>query len=332
MCDVTLKEGKEISIVLTCIAIIILPLIAGFRPLEHFNDTETYINIIHTYNNMWDMEPTVWIINQVNLLFLGGNDQIFFLIYAILGVVIKIIAIRKLSMVPILSIYVYICLYFILHEMTQIRVGVAAGIFLLALPDILNRNFKTYLCKILLAMAFHYSAIILFFLYFIDPKEIDKKIFLSLPIIGLFLAFFPDLMISFFELLALILPAGIEEKVNTYLLLVNNDDFNKINIFNFFMLSLLATFYFALINIEKFKSKYDILLIKIFSIQLFVYYAFSSVPAFAIRLSELLGVTLIITLAHIAILFKEKLLAAFLLFMWLSLYLWFVGIGRLIIV
>ncbi|MDX8380852.1 MAG: EpsG family protein [Ghiorsea sp.] len=325
------KEDKELSIVFISIMIIVLPFIAGFRPLEHFRDTSEYLNIIHTYNNIWDAEPTVWIINQFNLLFLGGNDQIFFFIYAMLGVTIKITAIRRLSLLPILSIYIYICLYFILHEMTQIRAGVAAGIFLLALPDILNRDFKNYLFKILLAMAFHYSAIILFLLYFLDPKEINKKVFLSLPIIGLVLAFNPGLMVSFFELLALLLPGDIGGKVNMYIQLIDDDAFNKINIFNFFTLSLIIIFYFSIINLDKFKSKFDVLLMKIFSLQLFVYYAFSSIPVFAMRLSELLGVALIITLAHVIILFEEKLIVYSLLCVWLSLYLWYIGISRLII-
>lgn len=70
-----------------------------------------------------------WIINQFNQLLLGGNDQIFFLIYAILGVTIKIIAINRLSSFTLLSVYLYICLYFVLHEMTQIRIVWLCGIF-----------------------------------------------------------------------------------------------------------------------------------------------------------------------------------------------------------
>lgn len=129
---------------------ILLILVAGLRPIGIDGDSLNYVGVLHvslSEANFIDKEPTFWIINELNKILFGGNEQTFFLIFAILGVSLKLLAIKKLSLLPFYSIFVYICLYFILHEMTQIRVGVATAIFLLAIPDIYNRNFKTFLFK-----------------------------------------------------------------------------------------------------------------------------------------------------------------------------------------
>lgn len=304
-----------------------LIIIAGFRPLEYFRDTHVYLEMIATYDHLWMAEPTFWIINQFNQLLLGGNDQIFFLIYAILGVTIKIIAINRLSSLPLLSVYLYICLYFVLHEMTQIRVGVACGIFLLAIPDIVNKNFRIYLFKTLIAMAFHYSAIIMLVVYFVNNKNINRKIYFFLPIIGLFLAFIPNLMLTIFTFFEFILPSVIANKVTIYISLIDNEDYNKINIFNLFTLSLICFYYFALFNIWRLKTELDIVLIKFFGLQLFIYYAFSSIPAFAIRLSEFIGFSLVLLIPNLIFMFKQKLLPILFILVWGGGYFWFVSIN-----
>ena len=317
----------NLSVLISIFFTLILSLIAGFRPLEYFRDTHVYLEMIATYDHLWMAEPTFWIINQFNQLLLGGNDQIFFLIYAILGVTIKIIAINRLSSLPLLSVYLYICLYFVLHEMTQIRVGVACGIFLLAIPDIVNKNFRIYLFKTLIAMAFHYSAIIMLVVYFINNRNINRKIYFFLPIIGLFLAFIPNLMLTIFTFFEFILPSVIANKVTIYISLIDNEDYNKINIFNLFTLSLICFYYFALFNIWRLKTELDIVLIKFFGLQLFIYYAFSSIPVFAIRLSEFIGFSLILLIPNLIFMFKQKLLPLLVIIVWGGGYFWFVSIN-----
>lgn len=328
--EFTNQNTINVSTFISIFFALILSLVAGFRPLEYFRDAPIYLEIIRSMNSLWDMEPSVWLINQFNILFLGGEEQTFFLIYAILGVSIKIFAINRISAFPLLSIYIYICLYFVLHEMTQIRVGVACGIFLLAIPDIVNKNYKNYFIKTIFAMSFHYSAIIMILFYFINAQTINKKLYFVLPILGLALAFIPNLMLNIFNLLEIILPSVISSKITTYLSLINDDDYNKINIFNFFILSLVFVYYFLLFNIDRFEAKIDILLVKLLGLQLFIYYGFSSIPTFAIRLSEFIGISLLITIPHILLIFKQKLIPIFIILIWSSGYFWFISINRLI--
>lgn len=98
-------------------------------------------------------------------------------------------------------------MYFILHEMTQIRAGVAAAIFLLALEDIKNRNFKIYLIKTILAMMFHYSAIIMIFVYLFNPNKMNVRFFFFIPIIGIIIAAFKEVSLNIFSKLTILLLA-----------------------------------------------------------------------------------------------------------------------------
>lgn len=324
------NKFRNLNIITYLFFAYILIILAGFRPLEYFQDTVGYIEWIHTNDKVFQLEPTFWIINQFNQLLLGGEDQIFFLIYAILGVSIKVLAIRRLSAFPFLSLYLYICLYFILHEMTQIRVGVACGIFLLAIPDILNKNFKKYLLKTIIATSFHYSALIMIFLYFIDSKKIDKKTYYLLPLLGLIFAYVPNLFINIFNLISMFLPSFLSVKVIYYIDQMDKAEYNSINIFNIFILSLIIIYYYFLFNLDFIKTKLNILLIKLLGIQLFVYFLFSSVPPIAVRVSDFIGISIIITIPNLIFLFKQKKFPILIIVIWGGLYLWFIGINRLI--
>lgn len=299
---------------------LVLSIIAGFRTLENYFDTRMYLEIIHRYNGMFDFEPTVWFIRNINNFLLGGEDQTFFLIYAILGVTIKLIAIRKLSLLPTFSIFAYVCLWFVLQEMTQIRSGVAIAIFLLAIPDILNRNFKMYLFKTLLAISFHYSAALMIFIYFINPYKINKIFFSLLPILGFTFALFPSVGLGILSFIGTILPGDLGAKIIMYISLLEDDNYNKINIFNPFIVSLTFVYYYALYHSEKFKSKYDLIFIKLLGFQIFSFYFLFSIPVMAGRVSQFLAISLVILLPHFILIFKEKFIPSFLIILWLIFY------------
>jgi hypothetical protein len=219
---------------------------------------------------------------------------------------IKFLAIKRLSKLPWLSVGVYLSSYFILHEMTQIRAGVATGFFLLSIPDIYNRNFKKFILKALLAFSFHYSAIVMFPLYFLHPKKLNVAYFI-LPIVGLILAYF-DLSKTFLSNLANLAPNFLAYKVNIYLTLLELGEHSEINIVNIYYSSLLLLTYFGffLYIKNKIKNDYDILFLKILTLSLFSFYFFSDVPVFAFRVSEFLHTIMIIFLPNFILYFKQK--------------------------
>ena len=65
-----------------------------------------------------------------------------------------------------------------------------------------------------------------------------------------------------------------------------------------------------MLNYSKFKSKYDLILIKILGWAIFVWYFFSFMPVLSFRISEFLGIVTIILLADSALIFKDKIIAS----------------------
>jgi hypothetical protein len=297
-----------------------LILIAGLRPIGLDRDSIEYAKIIQSSIdvNLLDKEPTFWIIKYFNDIFFFGDVHTFFLIFATLGISIKFLAIKKISKMPLLSVIVYLSIYFILHEMTQIRAGVAAGLFLLSIPDIYNRNFRKFIIKALLAISFHYSAIVMIPLYFLHPKKLNVA-YILLPIVGLISAYF-GLSKILLSNLANLAPNFLAYKINTYLTLLELGEHSEINIVNFYYTSLLFFTYlgFFLYIKNKIKNDYNVLFLKILALSLFSFYFFSSVPVFAFRVSEFLNVVTVIFLPNFILYFKQKklvfiLLAIFLL-------------------
>jgi hypothetical protein len=289
---------------------LILILIAGLRPIGLDRDSITYAELIKSTvdANFLDKELAFWIIKGFNDIFFFGNIHTFFLIFATLGVSIKFLAIKRLSKVHLLSLIVYLSLYFILHEMTQIRTGVAAGLFLLSIPDIYDRNFRKFIIKFLLAFSFHYSAIVMLPLYFLNPKKLNIIYFL-LPIVGFILAIF-NLSLFFLLNFSQMLPNFLAYKINIYLDLLKLGEHSEINIINVYYSFLLFTIYiyfcFFLYVKNKIKNNYDILFIKTLTISLFSFYFFSDVPVFAFRISEFLNIVVIIFLPNLILYFKQK--------------------------
>lgn len=301
---------------------LLLIFIAGFRPIGLDRDSPNYVSLLNipfSQANFLDKEPAFWMLVEINRVLFSSNERTFFLIFAIIGVSLKILAINRLSSMPFLSLWAYICLYFILHEMTQIRAGVASGIFLLAIQDIVNRNFKNYLIKTFLAVMFHYSAIIMLPLYFLNPKRINYALFLTLPILGIILGILTkNEMRYLIEMSSEFLPKFMGVKISTYLSLLEMGEHNQIDIFNFYYTSLLIVCYFLLFNTKYSKSNLYIILLKILGIMLFFFYSLAVVPVFAFRISEFLGVALIILIPHIALMFKQKDIIKALIFLYLS--------------
>jgi len=313
-------SNKKIAFFLLTIALILL---AGLRPIGIDKDSLNYAGIIglsFTDIGFISKEPGFLFINEINNFLFGGDVQTFFLIFAALGVTLKLLAIKKLSLLPFLSILAYVLLYFVLHEMTQIRIGVSAAFFLLAIPDIYNKNFKSYLFKTFLATMFHYSALIMLFIYFLSPKKINQYLYFFLPLISI-VALLVDLDIIFIMKMVLpILPSFLGSKVELYLMLLERGEYSNINVFNFYYLSLLGFYFIAILNYRKFKSDYDVLLIKVLGFSLFSFYFLSGIPVLAFRVSEFLMITLIVLLPHAILVFKQSNFMKIPLVSWMGIY------------
>lgn len=88
---------------------------------------------------------------------LGGAGTVFYAGLAILGLGIKLFAVRSLSGGRSLPVALYMCSFFFLHDFTQIRAGLAIGLWMLALSQ-LSRGPLRYLLLTSLATLIHIQA------------------------------------------------------------------------------------------------------------------------------------------------------------------------------
>lgn len=96
--------------------------------------------------------------------------------YAFLSVSGHMIAIFKNSPNIWLSFIIYLSYTFILHDMIQMRAGVAIGLMLIAVRFIYERKWIWYFSFTIIAFYFHYSAIIFVFFYFLPGKYLNRWI------------------------------------------------------------------------------------------------------------------------------------------------------------
>jgi hypothetical protein len=292
----------------------VLVLIAGFRKVGLDRDSISYSRFItgvsfDGFLSLFNKEPFFWLIVEASKLLFSDPVRGTFVVFAILGVLLKLYAIKKISPFPVLSVLVYICFYFILHEMTQIRVGVATAIFLIAIPDIANKNLRGFLLKTALATMFHYSSIIMVPLYFLTPKKHNKIFYMLLPYIGILFSA-TSIFSSHFNSVIPLLPDFIGYKINIYYELLRMGEMGGINVYNMLYSSLLVIHLFAMVNINRFKDPLVIISVKIFSWMLFLFYFFSFMPLLAFRFSEFFGVVLLLLLPSLIVIVRQKILTS----------------------
>ncbi len=294
---------------------ILLILIAGLRPIGIDNDSMNYVSILRTSlseANFIDKEPTFWIINEINKILFRGNEQTFFLIFAIIGVSLKLYVIRQYSVSPILSLLTYISMFFILQEMTQIRAGVAIGFVFLALHDLERKRNISFVTKILIATLFHYSAIVILALYFLSRNKINSFFYFLLPLVGLFFSY-TNVMLEIMYQSVSILPDFLSTKIHIYLSFMEQYKVKKVNPVNIGNLFLLCIYYLNLYiatNKQNFKVKegYYLLCIKLLGFGFFILFSFSFLEVFAYRMANYLFFSLVFLLPIIAQYFRQKIL------------------------
>jgi len=301
------SSNKQVGYFL-CLLLII---IAAFRPPGIDRDYYNYKNMFEDLSILGgsSIEYSYQVITKTIKIF--TNNFIYVLLfYALFGIGLKYIAIRELSEYWILSLLVYFGYFYICYDMTQIREGLAMAIFLLSIPDIKERRINPFLLKFIIAFFIHYSAIIMFPIFFvIRPK---------------YKSFLPYLFILFLSIISLVFAnnkllliiklfpiSGIQKKLEFYINLQKKDIFNTINIFTIariLRISIIMILIFYVKAIEQY-NQYVRTLLQIYIISLSVFFFLVGLPpVFSYRLSEFLGIVEIIIFPLLAYIIKPKLI------------------------
>ncbi len=274
---------------------------AGIR--EGWSDYQNYVNGYHyaVAGDIGALEVSFFLISRF-VDFIFGNILGLFIIYGAIGVFLKLISIKQLTELWFLSLIIYVSNFYILHELIQMRAGVASGFLLLCIKPIYDRNWKLFLTFFLCAFFFHYSSLVILPLWFLTNKPRKIFLYLSVPV-AYFIYFTKINLVS----VAIPIPA-IQAKINLYQEMLAMGEQNQINVFNYVFLVKIMIFYILLwkIDLLQKKNQYATLLIKIFALSIFAFPVFATMPVIGFRISELFGIVEIILFPLLYYIAKPK--------------------------
>ena len=306
---------KNKVFIVTAFSAILLILIAGLRGenvardyVNYLSYLDTFVSFSHYLSNpaYYDFnEPGIFLVAAFMQTFEISNVKFFFVVFAFIAVFIKIKAVIKTSTWIGLTIVLFFTNFFLIQEMTQIRGAIAVAFLLLSIPDIYHRNLYSFLLKVAVSMVFHYSSILIIPLYFLKPdtfsRQINSALLFGCIVLGL-------LNVTVFTLIDNLNLGVISLKLNKYYELLEAGYYTSINKFNALILLRISIACFAIYYSVQLKehSKYAYLILKLYILSICSFYFFSTVPAIAFRISEMLGISEIILLPMLIYVVREK--------------------------
>lgn len=288
---------------------IFLLLMCAFRSEFVDRDYVNYIALIfESANNLfYPIELSFKLISFIAVNMLDGYYFVF-IIFALISISLKYNIIKKSSPFLLLSVLVYYSNTFLLQDMTQIRAGVAGAIVLYSvLQYAKNKNIMNFVMLIFLASTFHITALLFLIVLAFDTYVVSRKyIFIySLALFGAYCCHYVG--VNFLTLLKYIPVSYVQYKLNDYISQSQGADFVPVNIFSVMqMLHLLIVILSFVLSRKMTLSRDKVLFIKIYSLSPLAFIILSSMPVFALRVSELFAISEIILLPSFPFLFRQK--------------------------
>lgn len=286
---------------------VLLSCFAGLRAIDVSRDGANYaymFDSVSAYSDwFFSKNELMAVFIPVTLKYLGVYSYAsVFVIFALLGVGFKFIAIERYSPLPLLSVLLYYSNFFLLHEMTQIRIGVATGILLLTIDDIYQKRIGKFLLKIFLASLFHSSSLVFIPAFFINHRSINRVLYLIILLFAILLGVAKG--VNVFKVIPSL--SNLNSKLAAYDALQNQ--MKEVNLFNIIMMINIILLTLELIFIETVKniSKYSIIIVKVMFFGVVSLYVFSSVPVIAWRVSELFLVISFINITYVYFIIRPR--------------------------
>jgi hypothetical protein len=237
------------------------------------------------------------IFKQLNLSF-----ESLLLFIAFLNIIILIVVLTRNSVNPLMSLFIYCSLFYLITQFSQIRMGVAISIFLLSIQYIYNKNFLKFSILILLGSFFFHKILLISYLlfFFRNIAPTYKK--------GFYYLFFAIILyelnvLSFFLEIFSKFDLRIIQQINHYY-----QDENYLGLtppymtLTFFMYIYIYSIY--LLNRNKIYNNYIEYLLVILLIGIFLNISFYEIQIISGRLSRLFISVLILIVPFI--LYKNK--------------------------
>lgn len=265
------------------------------------NDISKYKSLLYTE---FSYSILATFIKHFSTLSEEANLSIIFSIYALLGVTTNTYGIYKLTENKLQTLFIYFCNLFILHELTQVRAGVAIGFIFIALYHLKEDNYLKFFIFTMIATFFHTSAYLILlvpiFKYFNLTYRFWTLLFLiciycnvsNLDIVNI-IDFIPN---EYFQY-----------RLKAYLVKQEAEDF-VINYFNIFFLLQLTVITLCFIYREKLNAiDHNIkTLVEMCCISSCLYVFLYSIPGMAVRTQELFNCVLPILIPSLTYIIKPK--------------------------
>lgn len=289
----TFPKAKFILVIIG----LFLALFAGFRDVSVSRDYEPYLGSFNaiTHGDLTGsgflplFEPGfVVIVRFCYFFFVDNAPVVIMLVFALLSMSTKLIAIRKLSFSPFLVLLLYYAHYFMFQEMTQIRNGLACSLFFLAIYFYLREQYLPVFLLILTAFLFHNSAVFYLLLFLIHKDKFNPYIYGSIFVAAIIVGV---LKVPFLNLVTGIDFNLISNKLSTYVDYSKKGFFDNVRFFNVLnTVNVLLTGYFFICCVcYKVKDPKFIIFLKCNILSIFMYGALISLPSMAARFAELFG-------------------------------------------
>lgn len=295
---------KNISVFGVIIISITLALLASIRP-DNMPDYRAYLRIYDT--------PQYQINERIELGFIWfilvfkhfiADDFIKFLFFAaFISVLIKLLAVKNFSSLFFTSLYVYIASKFISNDLIQMRVAFSTGLFLLAVYYKFNNKLFKFLIAATIAFFFHYSAILVYLVWFIPTKKINKTIWILAVLVSYVLA------LTGFSVIYLISYIPVEGLQNLYIHYSEIEQTGA-NLLSILLISKLIICIYFLIKWDKYakNSPYFVIVVKLFAISLIAYCLLFSINAVAVRIAELFQIVEIVLIPFLYYISKRRII------------------------
>ena len=272
-----------------------LPLIfiVAVRPFDWGADAETYIEMYNMVNSGQNTgtEISFSILSRF-VFFLCNSVKLLFIIYAFISLNLKLKVIEKISCFPAFSVLLYFSCWFVLHDVYQIRVGVAIAISYFSLIYLWNKDYLKFLFFAFLATLFHTQASVLFLLILLPKNKISiySVVILGFIIFASYATYFLkiDLLSEILEFLSRSsFPRASQIKYYYEIAQSGIIDLGKINAFSPIVL---VRLFLTLILLFQYKKLNDFqfypVLIRILTLSFAVRMFFYPVPVIGMRIYE----------------------------------------------
>jgi len=296
---------KIIKNILLMFLLLLGIVVAVFKPPFVDQDYELYINLYYsalqaglTDLNIFSYFRAVSIFSKS----LGFDFNGVLLFYSGLSFFLKFYVYCKNDRMPAFALLIYFMTFFVLHEMTQIRVSLAVGVVYFFSYYSFSRNRKyIYYIGVLLSSLIHLSTLVfLLYPFFRQIIKLDSKllflIILSCYPMGYLIS--TNFSGQLLNLVLLYLPF---DRTEIYVDLLNAGQHTHMNIFGALYFSYLSLTIFICIfkeRILKIANEFEKFVLTTFYVGVVSFFYLSFLPVMAYRVSELLmsGMPLLLAL------------------------------------